>query len=259
MNDMRRLLDARPMTLVSAMINVAVAGLYADTVADGLRLQVWRESDLAVLQQQFEKVSLLRPVSDSIDSERVGISHLFETLKPQKLADIFGVGKSKFLILMPRGWMYQNMAFGGHWMDQFEDAIESSRNHILPDKFEAVMRGFEPELKHKTPYKILAMVGIPNFTRAFQTTGKNQTLADMTYLACALERCRMANGRYPETLDKLVPQFAKKLPVDIVKGQPFHYRCADGRQFVLYSVGWNEADDGGNAELDWTWQYPSSL
>jgi hypothetical protein len=259
MNDMRRLLDARPMTLVSAMINVAVVGLYADTVADGLRLQVWRESDLAVLQQQFEKVSLLRPVSDSIDSERVGVSHLFETLKPGKMTDIFGGVKSRFLILMPRGWMYQNMVFGGRWMDQFEDAIESNRNHILPERFKTVMRGFEAEVKHKTPYKILAMVGIPNFTRAFQTMGKNQTLADVTYLACALERYRMANGQYPDALDKLVPQFAQKIPLDIIKGQPLHYRCADGKQFSLYSVGWNEADDGGNAELDWVWQYPASL
>lgn len=259
MNDMRRLLDARPMTLVSAMINVAVAGLYADTVADGLRLQVWRESDLVVLQQQLEKVSLLRPVSDSIDSERVGVSQLFETLKPQKLADIFGGVTSKFLILMPRGWMYQNMVFGGRWMDQFEDAIESNRNYILPQKFEMVLREFEAEVKHKTPYKILAMVGIPNFSRAFQTTGKNQTMANLTYLACALERYRMAKGQYPDALDRLVPQFTQKIPLDIIKGQPLRYRCADGMQFTLYSVGWNDTDDGGNSELDWVWQVPFSL
>lgn len=259
MNDMRRLLDARPMTLVSAMINVAVAGLHANTVADGLRLKAWREPDLVVLQQQLEKVSLLRPVSDSIDSERVGLSQLFETLKPRKLADIFGVGKSKLLILMPRGWVYQNMVFSGHWMDQFEDAIESNRNRILPEKFDAVRRGFEAELKHKTPCKMLAMIGIPNITRAFQTTGKNQTLTAMTWLACALERYRMANGQYPDVLEKLVPQFVQKLPQDIIKGQPLHYRCADGKHFALYSVGWNNTDDGGNAELDWVWQVPSSL
>lgn len=259
MNDMRRLLDARAMTLVSAMVNVAVAGLYADTVADGFRLHAWREPELVIIQQQLANISLIPSVADSIDSERVGVSQLFETLKPEKLADIFGGVKSKFLILMPRGWLYQNMAFGGRWMDQFEDAIELNRNHILPKKFEAVIRGFEAELKHKTPYKILATVGIPNCTRAFQTTGKNQTLVDMTYLVCALERYRMANGQYPDVLDKLVPQFAQKIPLDVVKGQPLHYRCADGRQFSLYSVGWNEADDGGNAEMDWIWQYPPSL
>jgi len=28
-------------------------------------------------------------------------------------------------------------------------------------------------------------------------------------------------------------------------GQPLHYRRANAGQFVLYSVGWNERDDGG--------------
>jgi hypothetical protein len=55
-----------------------------------------------------------------------------------------------------------------------------------------------------------------------------------------------------------VPQFAEKLPHDIVGGQPLKYhRTGDGR-FALYSVGWNEKDDGGVPgkaadEGDWVW------
>ena len=76
---------------------------------------------------------------------------------------------------------------------------------------------------------------------------RNQTLANEAFLACGLERYRLAHGQYPDTLDALVPQFAEKLPHDIIGGQPLKYhRTADG-QFVLYSVGWNEKDDGGVA------------
>jgi hypothetical protein len=96
----------------------------------------------------------------------------------------------------------------------------------------------------------------------------NQTLANEAQIACALERYRLAHGEYPETLNALVPQFIEKLPHDIIGGQPLHYRRTDNGQFLLYSVGWNEMDDGGQVvskpdgsedwgKGDWVWQYPA--
>jgi hypothetical protein len=101
-------------------------------------------------------------------------------------------------------------------------------------------------------------MALPNFTKAMQTTARNQTLANEAYLACGLERYRLTHGQYPETLDALVPQFAEKPPHDIIGGQPLKYRRAADGQFVLYSVGWNEKDDGGVpgqtvADGDWVW------
>ena len=72
-----------------------------------------------------------------------------------------------------------------------------------------------------------------------------QASIDLARVACALERYRLAHGEYPETLDALTPQFIEKLPHDIINGQPLHYRRTDDGKFVLYSVGWNEKDDGG--------------
>jgi len=63
-----------------------------------------------------------------------------------------------------------------------------------------------------------------------------------------------------------MPQFADKLPKDIITGQPLHYRRAENGQYLVYSVGWNERDDGGNVaagkreqtyaaiEGDWVWR-----
>jgi hypothetical protein len=87
---------------------------------------------------------------------------------------------------------------------------------------------------------------------------RNQTLANEAFVACGLERYRLAHGQYPETLEALVPQFAEKLPHDIIGGQPLKYRRTADSQFVLYSVGWNETDDGGVPgktipEGDWVW------
>jgi len=64
-------------------------------------------------------------------------------------------------------------------------------------------------------------------------------------VACALERYRLANGEYPETLDALQPRFIETLPHDVIGGQPLKYHPTDNGQFALYSVGWNGTDDGG--------------
>ena len=68
---------------------------------------------------------------------------------------------------------------------------------------------------------------------------------DMARVACALERFRLAQGNYPETLDALSPQFIESLPHDVIGGQPLKYHRTDYGQFALYSIGWNGKDDGG--------------
>jgi hypothetical protein len=96
-----------------------------------------------------------------------------------------------------------------------------------------------------------------------------QATVDLARTAIALERYRLAHGEYPGTLDALAPQFMEKVPHDVIGGGPLHYRRTDDGQFVLYSVGWNERDDGGvvvfnkgstqvvnRDEGDWVWRYP---
>jgi hypothetical protein len=60
----------------------------------------------------------------------------------------------------------------------------------------------------------------------------------------------MANGNYPTTLDALSPKFLEKIPLDVCTGQPMKYRRIDDGKFLLYSVGWNEKDDGGTVVMD---------
>lgn len=92
-----------------------------------------------------------------------------------------------------------------------------------------------------------------------------QTAVDEAAIACALERYRLANGQYPESLGALVPKFISQLPNDVISGKPYKYRRTSDGQFVLYSVGWDGTDDGGmpgktlfdDKKGDWVWQYPA--
>jgi hypothetical protein len=110
----------------------------------------------------------------------------------------------------------------------------------------------------------MARVLLPALYKIPLRAAAAQTAVDEAAIACALERYRLANGQFPENLDRLVPKFISQLPNDVISGEPYKYhRTADG-QFALYSFGWNETDDGGvpgktlfdEKDGDWVWQYP---
>jgi hypothetical protein len=50
--------ENKPMTLLAAMINVAVRGLYANVIDDGIRLQAWRDPQLSVLEEQLKQINI---------------------------------------------------------------------------------------------------------------------------------------------------------------------------------------------------------
>jgi hypothetical protein len=293
MHDMCRLLEGaptgKPMTLVAAMINVAVHGLYVNTIAEGFQRQAWQEPQLVALQNQLGKVDLLPFVAEAFRAERVVETYTFEKTPPAVIANQFiSLTGDKtnlwqrlktpfytFLTFAPRGWVYQNMVIHGRLLENMLNSYDLTNDLIFPSEANKVADEIHA-LKKWAPYSFLEAISLPNFTRATQTLAYNQTQVNEARIACALERYRLAHGEYPETLDALVPQFIEKLPHDIIGGQPsqgsgstsqpLHYRrTADGK-FLLYSVGWNEIDDGGQpspvgenggidySKGDWVWK-----
>jgi hypothetical protein len=263
--ELRRLLTSKPTTLVAAMIDVAVSGLYADTIAEGFRLQTWREPELVALQEQLQQINLLLPVADAFRMEPVAVRHTVETSSSQELARLFFGGRSgdrfwewitdpTFLLLKlaPRGWLYQNLTVSATVTATGSYDVEGRM--IKPGVAEAANRQLERLAKHRSPHTILAVIALPNYTRATQTTARNQTKVNQALIVCASERYRLAHGSFPENLDTLVPQFVEKLPPDVVGGQPLKYHRTNDGKFLLYSVGWNEKDDGG--EVAWTTAKP---
>jgi hypothetical protein len=276
-----RLLEARPtgrpMTLVAAMIDVAVSGLYVGTVADGIRLHVWRETELAKLQEQLAEVNLLPYLRGSLEFESAIHYHMADTKSSRQMAEAmvsyrnltlaekFKDPTYDFLLFAPHGWVYQNVAHGGRLELEMLPNFDLTNHLVFPDKLDRQLRDTQKAFRHLSPYNYFASQLVPNFSRAIQTAAKNQTLVNEGCIVCALERHRLAHGRYPASLGELEAELATKFPADIIGGEPLKYRV-DGTKFVLYSIGWNERDDGGkpcriedaNGDLtqnDWVWPY----
>jgi hypothetical protein len=268
LHDLRRLLtlqpSGKPIVLLTAMIDVAVTGLYADTVAEGLRLGAWREPQLAAIQNQLAEINLPPEVRNGLACEAAGVCWSLENLTVANipsLRDSLGSPAAPtlvYLALGPRGLVYRNLIHIVRKETQVAGSYDITNQVLAAGRLDEIERQFKKTCSPYSPYTCLAASLVPVYSRAWQTCAKNQTLVNQALIACALERCRLAEGRYPETLDQLVPRFAAQLPHDIIGGQPFHYKRDGDSRFRLYSVGWNEADDGGAAELDWVWN-PASL
>jgi hypothetical protein len=264
-HESQRMITANParksMTLVAAMIHVAINGLYVSVIEDGERLGVWRDSDYATLQKQFASIELLPLVSDSFKSEHIGVIHLCLTSPLSKVFDFDKPTKWKF-DLLPKGWMYQNIVRYGELMEEQIKALESTLPRIDPDIVKQAQEHLENELDRFSPYIFVARVAIPNTRKAFRTASKNQTYIQLGQVACGLERFRIAHGKFPEKLDQLSPQFLKSMPQDIINGTSPIYSRRENETYLLYSAGWNQKDDGGkelpDGEGDWVWNEHST-
>ena len=284
MHDLCRLLETKPSgkpnNLIAAMIHVALTGLYVNVVADGMRLQAWREPQLRALQAQLERVDLPTRLLESVRAERAGTCTALETASGAELAKLvspLGTGTSfwdnlkepVYLLatLGPRGWIWQNMAAVARLDQLCIDGFDVTHRTVVPHLVDRASSARQDTFSCSPHVTLLARNVAPDYLRACQFTARNQTLVNEALIACALDRYRLAHSRYPETLGELVPQFADKLPQDIIGGQALHYRCEQDGRFLLYSVGWNESDDGGVtvrqaggavdvAKGDWVWQFP---
>jgi hypothetical protein len=88
--------------------------------------------------------------------------------------------------------------------------------------------------------------------------------------AIALKRFQRKHGHWPENLAKLVPEFLPEVPIDWMDGQPLRYRLREDGTFVLYSVGEDGIDQGGEPDRsseaigwqrdqDFVWPQPAPM
>lgn len=75
---------------------------------------------------------------------------------------------------------------------------------------------------------------------------KNLILHQMVYAAIALKRYELRYGRSPESLVSLAPEFLTDVPHDFMDGRPLQYRPNGDGSFILYSVGEDGQDNGGD-------------
>jgi len=109
-----------------------------------------------------------------------------------------------------------------------------------------------PSAQSGRPRAVLTQMFVPPLMRALKQQGEADCKVALVRAALGVEMYRAEHGAFPETLEAVVPQYLEAVPVDPYDGKAIRYSAADGG-FVVYSIGEDGSDDGGDAEKDTVW------
>ena len=263
--------------LIDHLVRIATLSINLQTVREGLVRHAWTDAQLAELENLLASANVLAEYKLAMRGERAFGTSGLDWLRRQgprgRGLDSFGNEEGGGALapnfnVMPGGLFYQNMLTISEMHQNFSLATVDERTHrVFPEISENEARALEK--MRAGPYTIFARLLLPALEKAVRKSARMQTSVDAARVACALERQRLASGMLPETLDALVPRYLEKIPTDVIDGKPLRYRLNADKSYVLYSIGWNQTDDGGElawtrdkspnvdvAKGDWVWQMP---
>jgi len=278
--------------LISELVRIAMTEITLQPIYEGLAEHRWSDEQLVALDAELAKLDFLADYQSVMRGERTKkiaiIDHLQklqnynefsgllsdfspddgnETLSKEATRSLYAAG----FYLMPSGWFYQNelelSRLQQHWIS---DVVTPENHRVLTEKYREIDQSANVwSQQPNRPWNLFAKLFSPALGRTAIRSAREQISVDLARAAIALERYRLAHREFPESLDVLVPHFVAQVPHDIIGGQPLKYRRTDDGQFILYSVGWNQTDDGGvighhaNGIApyfeagDWVWRYPA--
>jgi hypothetical protein len=256
--------------LISHLVRFAIVAIDLQPIWEGLAKHQWSNEQLVALEAELAKVDFLADYGFIMRGERAFAIASFENQRrTREMISYTDAGDvTNKLTFMPSAYFYQNeLAFAQLHQQWILPLVDINSRIISPTALQRANDAVQAEKKHYSPYKVQALMLFPAISATVRKIAAIQSSIDLARVACALERYWLAHGEYPETLDALAPQFIAQVPHDIINGQPLHYRREANGQFILYSVGWNEKDDGGQVVLrkggaldrdngDWVWRYP---
>ena len=260
--------------LISGLVQIAIVELALQPVWEGLARRQWSDAQLTALEKQLNSVDMLAAYARAIRGEQAFAVNTIDFLRdnPRTAGALIGIGEPSpntvAAVLAPSGWLEQNKAFIVNLHQEFSLPIVDLEKRLFRFDIYARARAYEPALNTRHPYRILAGMLFPSVLNTAEKFAFTQSALDLARVACALERHRLKHGAFPETTAALVPEFLPKLPHDLMSGTALKYRRAADGKFILYSVGLNETDDGGEVVLgpskppradlkrgDWVWSY----
>jgi hypothetical protein len=285
--------------IITHLVRIAMVQLALQPVWEGLAGHKWSDAQLAELESALARLNFLADYQFSVRGERAMHTKVLNWMEERRSrywnvidmvdssdrAAMNNFGKAAEMNLMPKGWYYENeltiARLDQNWV---LPAADEAQRTLSPQKIAQAQKTIEASAQSGI-FSLFARLLVPSLGNYAKKAAYGQNAANLARTALALERYRLANGGYPEALESLVPQFIAQVPHDVIGGQPspgsapasqpLKYRREANGRFVLYSVGWNETDDGGvmvfkkkpaTEELatdldleqgDWVWRYPA--
>ncbi len=237
--------------LISQLLRIAWTNMILQPIWEGLQDQRWSPEQLVRLQAGLEPLDLVASYRQSLRFERVGsqISHeaiLASTWLPERHLAAGNGPRWTWVfpsLVVPKGWRYEGLASSERLaLKLFDKPLDEARHWVGVTVHKNAIGEWTDFM---TSWRGRMQVAyLPALLGQTDRMARVQVGLDHARLACGLERHRLAQGSYPESLEALVPAHLPNVRPGLLEGLPDRYaRTATG--YRLHSVGWNLTDDGG--------------
>ncbi len=258
--------------LISQLVRIDMLNLVLQPVWEGIQDHLWSDVQLRDLDEDLATLNFLADYESSVRSDRALRNATIEYLRRTRDVgaffgdgDVIPLASEIELRFAPGSVYYHNeLAFTRACQEWLLPIADIERHVVSPEAVQQASINVDNMRLHWSLNNVLPALMLPAFETCAQRYSYAQSSVDMARITCTLERYRLVHGEYPDTLDALTPDYIETIPQDIIGGQPLHYRRTTDGKFLLYSVGWNEKDDGGRpgrtnygrmdySDGDWVW------
>jgi len=216
--------------LISELVRIAIASISRTTVWEALQAEGWTDSDLAQLSEAWQSTCFATNMTHDLEGEL-----------------IFGL--SEYDAMRTSNSNAVNAIYGMQTFAPPADSDRAESEKSLSAIEADLLRIVEPDT-HRSFYNDLRYPQNPYFgalANSLRKSMKAETERSLVLTAISLKRYGLRSGNSPPTLQSLVPEFLPSVPIDYMDGQPIKYRLEPDNTSVLYSVGEDYKDDGGDA------------
>ncbi len=228
--------------LVSALVRIGCCQLAIWNLERALNIGRRNAQALIPVQQALVAEATDNFLLGAMVGERcVGLSAWAEVRKrgARALAGAGGGGDLPLRLIPPFLWKADE-AFYLQVMNDYVEALTlpAPRRYIEAAR---VAKRLEARIPR---WAILSRMLLPALERVFALAHRHDAQCEAAAVAIAALRFREKNGRYPDRLEALVPEFIEAVPLDPFDGKLIRYRKVPGG-IIVYSVGEDRRDDGG--------------
>ncbi len=258
--------------LISQLVRVAILQIGVQPFWEGVVDRKWVAAHLTKLRDALQSIELMRGMALAFRGERNMINYWMDRMRVGE-ADIASeldmiTGESNLPgIILPDCLVYQNQFHINRIItENVLMGIDLENSRLVARQFKSLEEEVRMLQEGFPPYHFIAGMLLTAYDRMGIKVSANQAAVDQALIVTALESHRLAKGGYPPSLDALSPEWLATVPGDWFSEEGLVYRLNADATFTLYSIGYNEADDGGEnvfgegrrspiqfEEGDWPW------